>query len=109
MGYTVGMQVQITRISNPGAVLWVSDNGNNTGFNRGTTIGWCSRASISDDLDGNTSHIANGTYRSNYHHNDKVNIVYVDGHVGDHKYYLYYDTSLFHLWDGFKLDNGDAI
>ena len=96
-----GTGIQITRVTNPSAVLWVSDkkdtgdqaNSATTGYPRAKSYG----VGELECFVGGTY----GNYPEVYRHNDKVNILYVDGHVGDHAKWLRSEPSLFRPYDGF--------
>ena len=94
-------RMQITQVTNPSGVLWLSDkkdtgtqaNDPRTDYPRAKSYG----VGELECFVGGTY----GNYPEVYRHNDKVNILYVDGHVGDHAKWLRSEPSLFRPYDGF--------
>ena len=79
-------EMQITRVTNPSGVLWVADkndgvNANNSATGDPGTGNGNYRGNVAKYINGNAYSV---TTPETYRHNNKVNILYVDGHVGDH-------------------------
>ena len=93
----------IPRISNPSAVLWVSDK-NATNVTESSPMIGRPRAKAYGA--GELEVFLGGTYKNYpdaYLHGGKVNVLYIDGHVADHAKWLSGNLDLFRLWDGFTM------
>ncbi|MBR2509441.1 MAG: prepilin-type N-terminal cleavage/methylation domain-containing protein [Lentisphaeria bacterium] len=87
---------RIVKIQNPSGILWISDKKRSDYY----TIGYCNNYSYTEYLDNN------GTEKSPYLHSNRINVLYVDGHVGDEQPYLKNKKKLFRLWSGFVFYDG---
>ena len=94
----------ITKIENPSGILWVSDKNADSGKIGSNVIGenyltgFCDNTSFEWYVGG-----TNRSTRSAYLHNGRINVLYVDGHVGEEAPWLLDKRELFRLWDGFTL------
>ncbi len=105
--------MQITRVTNPTGVLWVADK-NDSSLSDGSGSTMANHSTTGDPSTGNGSYSGNlakyidgGAWSistpETYRHSDKINILYVDGHVGDHgkSPRMGADLALFRPYSGF--------
>ncbi len=101
ISWNIAQCTQLPRITNPGGILWVCDKsgpGNPSSNYTQPWTGFCSATALERYIGGDYKN-----YASAYLHSDKVNVLYVDGHVADEKFWLKDKRELFRLWTGFTL------
>lgn len=111
ISYGTGKNTLLTKIEKPSAVLWVCDKSTRPEYIGECTTGYAKRHTA---VTGSIEVFISGSYRNYpeaYLHGGKLNVLYADGHVGDHAKWIQYDDDLWRLWDGFALegDNGKAF